>query len=758
VADSTSPDQAESGATGDSIFVYAASEGHPVSGNQSYSYNASASSPGASWYQGSPGTLARPITADESAIEFTLQSGSRPIFPEPTMLAIAATVTDSNGNRLSVTSGASSAIRRRAPVSGLMSGGGLPSFFYDNVFNSSGPFVGIYLGAVPLAWKYSAVSSDAPLSAGQSGVFIAKNDGSSGPPAGSRTACYFTYRMQYRDPAGGWVTYDTKYGKTFNDFTQIRVNSSSLICGNGAITSTAGQAGSGGFWAFGVDPRSSRFGLICEGTYPFAAAGLNSPFGGAVGYPTYKPIPGYGRGFLSQDPDNQGGWLDQNNHVTLSPRPDSTGGWFAMSGWPYSTTGGPTTGKIVGNDGKAAGWMCWVATDNAGFPGVQPGMLAQNNTSIPQFYRRYYGDYGGGSGNTHTPEYFADPDGIVRRGMAGFLPPVTNWFPSQTAVGLPMARAFRYVTAVTPTSPQDPSITVYNNATAQVTSQAQSRPYILHRPFRSVAELGYVFSDTPWRNLDFFTAESGCAALLDTCCHNETSDPNALVAGKINLNTRQVTPLKAILAGAYLDDVQPGSSGATGRMDAATAGLLANALIARTTNTANGAGPLRNPSELVGRLVTRTAIPRVSVNGVDKGTLSSGSGFYDGKLSYSGFSGGDWNVGTSQPKLNSPARDVYSAYMSSRAFSTNATLSGSKETATYIQRLREAPIRALSSAGQTRVWNLMVDVVAQTGRFTANAATFDQFRVDGEQRYWVHLAIDRFTGRVVDKQIEVIKE
>jgi hypothetical protein len=30
--------------------------------------------------------------------------------------------------------------------------------------------------------------------------------------------------------------------------------------------------------------------------------------------------------------------------------------------------------------------------------------------------------------------------------------------------------------------------------------------------------------------------------------------------------------------------------------------------------------------------------------------------------------------------------------------------------------------------------------------------------VGGEQRYWVHVAIDRFTGRVLDKQIEVVNE
>ena len=30
--------------------------------------------------------------------------------------------------------------------------------------------------------------------------------------------------------------------------------------------------------------------------------------------------------------------------------------------------------------------------------------------------------------------------------------------------------------------------------------------------------------------------------------------------------------------------------------------------------------------------------------------------------------------------------------------------------------------------------------------------------VEGEQRYWVHIAIDRFTGQVIAKQIEVVNE
>jgi hypothetical protein len=33
-----------------------------------------------------------------------------------------------------------------------------------------------------------------------------------------------------------------------------------------------------------------------------------------------------------------------------------------------------------------------------------------------------------------------------------------------------------------------------------------------------------------------------------------------------------------------------------------------------------------------------------------------------------------------------------------------------------------------------------------------------QFLVEGEKRYWVHVAIDRFTGEVIDRQVEVVKE
>jgi hypothetical protein len=39
-----------------------------------------------------------------------------------------------------------------------------------------------------------------------------------------------------------------------------------------------------------------------------------------------------------------------------------------------------------------------------------------------------------------------------------------------------------------------------------------------------------------------------------------------------------------------------------------------------------------------------------------------------------------------------------------------------------------------------------------------NAQGIADFLVEGEKRYPVHVAIDRFTGQVIDKQLEVLNE
>jgi hypothetical protein len=72
---------------------------------------------------------------------------------------------------------------------------------------------------------------------------------------------------------------------------------------------------------------------------------------------------------------------------------------------------------------------------------------------------------------------------------------------------------------------------------------------------------------------------------------------------------------------------------------------------------------------------------------------------------------------------------------------------------------KETVARALADTTQTRTWGLLIDLIAQTGRFKPNAVNLqNDFIVEGEQHYWVHVAIDRFTAKVIAKQIEVVKE
>ncbi len=71
---------------------------------------------------------------------------------------------------------------------------------------------------------------------------------------------------------------------------------------------------------------------------------------------------------------------------------------------------------------------------------------------------------------------------------------------------------------------------------------------------------------------------------------------------------------------------------------------------------------------------------------------------------------------------------------------------------------QETAIRTLSGIGSTRTWNLLVDLVVQTGRFTSSSRDLADFVVQAERHCWIHLAIDRLTGEVVGKQTEQVNE
>ncbi len=113
------------------------------------------------------------------------------------------------------------------------------------------------------------------------------------------------------------------------------------------------------------------------------------------------------------------------------------------------------------------------------------------------------------------------------------------------------------------------------------------RPQIFNSAFQSVAELGQVFRDQPWKTLNFTIANSADAGLLDAF----TLQDVPLTAGRTSLNTRQSPVLAAMISqgGLRID----GSSIIT----SAQATNVANAIVTATT-----ANPLVSKGDLVARI------------------------------------------------------------------------------------------------------------------------------------------------------------
>jgi len=244
-------------------------------------------------------------------------------------------------------------------------------------------------------------------------------------------------------------------------------------------------------------------------------------------------------------------------------------------------------------------------------------------------------------------------------------------------------------------------------STPYYTTSTSYHPIMLNRPFRNVAELGYAFRDLPWKTVDFFSDKSADAGLLDIFAVSDGPallDANGnftgmgavptMIAGAVNLNTTQAADLQAMFAGSILDEINSTPINGTGT-GATDAPVLANNIV-----TATSATPMQNKSELVTRVDPVTSAKLV------------------------------------ETILPAAANDNQS-----------------------VKARREVVARTVSSVAQTRVWNLVIDVVAQSGHFKPNAGNLqNDFIVEGEQHYWVHVAIDRFTGKVIDKQIEVVNE
>jgi hypothetical protein len=575
-------------------------------------------------------------------------------------------------------------------------------------------FTGIPMGTVPMAFTAiipaGGIATGVPSSASNgilpSGYAWYPSSGT----AGVTSPCVLI-SLQYQDGGGNWITYDQKYLAAPNSSSgyglpstgtnsnaavfQYNVNKTFYRDSNSAWSKNAIGAE---ICASSVDPRTSRFGMLRIGSAGASDPSSSFPLGASPGAYSSNTCPLYAAGWSAP----VGTALSSavmtaaaSQNTVLSDRPDECAGMLVAS------NSGP----------GAVGWY------PAGVAGrLRPGMLSQNNPNMTiSVVDRFTNDPQ--NPPSSQDQFFADPDGVVRRGMSANVPygagmpalPASGNNPS----GLPTLPATGYATGT--------GIPVTSGSSA---NEYLGRPVVLNRPFRSVAELGVVFSGTPWRNLDFTVPESGANPLLDLFCLNDTSDSRAMTAGRVNLNTRQIPVLKALLAGAYKDEFGLNNtliSGAT--LSAAMANAVASALVARTHSTNSPAGPLQNICELGGSW---------------NSSITTTGGWTNGSASYCGFS---------EDSTSSTTNDLSSVIA---AYGTDPEI--------RIERFREAALRGLASSGQTRIWNLMIDLIVQTGRYPPQAMGLDQFLVEGEQRCWVHLAIDRMTGQLVDKQIEVVQE
>ena len=401
---------------------------------------------------------------------------------------------------------------------------------------------------------------------------------------------------------------------------------------------------------------------------------------------------------------------------------DAGGNWVTYSSWPninsVGTDGGPGNGRK--GVGTSPGIYQQVADPRSLRFGAYLNYCINRTTNTAWTDPTFYEDSLGVTSRRDSSLINNTVDSSLPYG-AGFWPPSGSLYPPATAWGpTPFqpnrqtkgsfgVMRFGYLAenkvtlangASSPTYYRDNDNILRNGDAAYASSSATgwgqpleqanaarglaSRPMILDRPFRSVAEMGYAFRDLPWKSLDFFTVNSADACLLDTFSLTE-SPATGVTAGVLNPNTRQQTVLKAVLAGALKDELDASSTLAAAS-EADT--------VATKVTTATAATPLLNRSELATRIAPALAATDF---------------------------------------VNNPADSA-------------------------IKARRESVVRALADVSNTRTWNLMVDVVAQSGRSPVSSSSPPPFLVEGERRYWLHVAIDRFTGRVVARSMEPINE
>lgn len=271
------------------------------------------------------------------------------------------------------------------------------------------------------------------------------------------------------------------------------------------------------------------------------------------------------------------------------------------------------------------------------------------------------------TGNLPQAYAFQDPDGYARQpdGGLGFNPGSSGTQNNNVA---------------------NPYTVDTSDPTYGKLNKMDARPVILQRPYRSVAELGYVSRDVPWQTLNFYNinrkygsdVNSGDAGLLDLF---SVVDEPAVTAGHLFLGISQQPVLEALLKGAAL------KADGTSTLSTTISQTVATAF--KSYAFSSGIPTSKFPVNVANLVPFLSGIPTA-------------------------------NLGV-------------------------------------IKNQRESVMRVLSST-QSRTWNILVDVVAQTGRFPGQSLTAGDFVVEGESRFWISVAIDRYTGKIVDQQIEKVNE
>ena len=230
-------------------------------------------------------------------------------------------------------------------------------------------------------------------------------------------------------------------------------------------------------------------------------------------------------------------------------------------------------------------------------------------------------------------------------------------------------------------------------------SSGQNATIVTNHAFSNVGELGYGIdtSNLPTGGpstcapnpvpgagalptLDFSSPSFTDAPILDFFSYNPISSAYPR-AGIVNLYTRNAPVLAAMLAGTLRIDAAGANPNPTPVVSQAQATNAASAIVTETKNVLAGS-PGYGP-------VTQTDLTRAIA----------------ARLVAAGASASGWTGFTTEQK--------------------------------------ESIARALAEMGQTRTWNLLIDVIAQTGHYGPNAQGLTDFIPEGEKRYWLHIALGR---------------